>query len=279
MSVPDVKKLGHRARAKRRRFRAKLLRDLDALFNRQRDDKLAALLGVTDEEWLKAETVIVVPVAEAKRDPQSITEQMTTVQRFVYIIVQGTDMDEAVLAAELTMKRIRAYEDELTIQAAAVGCTGRAGRLTNDMIQRDIRDKSREDAISILNTYDYDIAREIRAIAKRRIRANRYIYAYHLRAYMKRRQVWKRKQIAEYTDNWARSKAQHDFVAVNRAMGMATLEPRTAVCPVCKGVILRGKIPLQRAMAFSPPYHVNCPHVFDITYDGPYDCAKLWMGE
>ena len=83
------------------------------------------------------------------------------------------------------------------------------------------------------------------------------------------------------TDNSARAMAQQDFYQHNGQMGSAKLEPRTAVCPICQGWIARGIVPLRVALNNPPPYHPNCPHIFDIRPNkvASEDCPNLWMGE
>jgi hypothetical protein len=94
--------------------------------------------------------------------------------------------------------------------------------------------------------------------------------------------AWKDLQIAQYTDQTARAMAQQDFYRFNGGMlGMAKLEPRPAVCPVCQGWIARGLVPLRVALNAPPPYHVNCPHFWDIRPNKVTreECPLLWMGE
>ncbi len=256
-----------------------VLRHTARLSKERRNLKLKNLLSVTDEEWENALTVF---ITEAKLDPQVWVRQMSTVQLFVFSIMRAHEIDIAVGALQMYDDRVAVYEDELLVQLDAVGCGRRAVVLRDDGILRDIRERCKSDAVSIANTYNHDVARSIVATGLEAPTANRYVYAYRLRKYLESREIWKDRQIALYTTNWARTKAQHDFYALNRlVLGYAVLVPvRAAVCDICRMLIARGRIPLQLAMSIKVPVHPNCPHEWRVwpqrvTLD---QCPLLWAG-
>jgi len=185
------------------------------------------------------------------------------------------------MGTELMRVARRAYESEITIQAARVGCGRRAGRLTNGAILRELSDQGKEWSTSIVNTYNYDLAVAIQAIKTETPAANRNVYAARLRSWEARRSAWKTPQIAQMAEGWARSKAQKDFADNNRTEGSAVLKPETAVCPICAGWIKRGRTELQIALNNPGPFHPFCPHLWQIDYNKFSDdeCRLLWLGE
>lgn len=214
-------------------------------------------------------------------DPDRLIQDMSNVQRLVHLAARGDSVDEGEWRALLLRQRRRAYESELTLQAARVGCPGRAGRLGNNEILSALNDRSERDARSIVNTFNYFLAAEIVRIRQDAPRANRFVYARRLRDWEANYWKWKRPQIDQMTDNTARARAQQDFFRFNRQLGTARLLPRRAVCPICQGWVRRGVVPLRVAMNNPPPYHVDCPHIFDVRADrvAREDCPLIWAGE
>ena len=214
---------------------------------------------------------------------QPIVDELSAVQRLVFQWTKYDGVDEVRLTSELFAARRMAYNDELSIQAANVGCPGLTGNLTNSAILGDLETVSERDAVSIVNTFNYFLALEIIRIYEMNYRANRYYYAARLREWLPTYWSNKEPQIATMTDNSARAKAQQDFYSkkFNGALGSAKLEPRTAVCPICQGWIARGIVPLRVALNNPPPYHPNCPHTWSTRPDktASEDCPNLWMGE
>ena len=212
---------------------------------------------------------------------EGIVDAMSPVQKLVHLAMRLDAVEQERIRGELTRMRRRAYEDELTIQARRVGCGGRRGRLTIGPSLTALNELSKEDAASIVNTYNYDLAAAILNIAAETPTANRHVYARRLSAWEAKRSQWKGPQIAQHTEGSARSMAQRDFHTINAIEGFAVLRPTDAVCPVCIGWIKRGQVPLRVAQNSPPPYHPNCPHLWE-TRPGKVaklECPNLWMGE
>lgn len=241
---------------------------------------LSRLRGISDEEWAEAEQEK--PVAEkAPREPQDLIDQMSRVQIIVHLAMRWVTDDVERIRSELLRQRRTYYEAELTAQAARAGCLSRRGRLSEGLELTELNEMSQADAASITNTYNYDLARAILDIGAETPTANRWVYANRLQAWETERAAWKQAVIAQYTELTARSKAQSDFYKYNtNLIGVAILEPRVAVCPVCQGWIDRGEVPLEIATANPPPYHVQCVHAFscDPQRVAKRECLELWMG-
>jgi hypothetical protein len=206
---------------------------------------------------------------------------MTDAQKLVHLAHRYDPVDIEQRRVQLLQTAKRAYEDELTLMAARVGCPGRRGYVGEGPILSMLNGACTEWAAGIANTYNYDVAVQIVAIGIETPTANRHVYTKRLREWHTSHQAWKEPQIEEYTNNWARARAQEDFRQYNGTMGTAELMPKEAVCPVCVAMVARGKMPLREALNDSPPYHANCPHFWSVSADRVprEECPLLWMGE
>jgi len=214
-----------------------------------------------------------------KRNPENVYSTLSAVGQLVYdAMAMGTSETES-LRVEILRQRRRIYEDELNLQAANVGCPGRSARVGNGPVLTELNEMSASDAQSIVNTFNYDMAIAIANIRQTTPTANRVTYRARLRKWMAKRAGWKNNQIAIWTENSTRARAQQDFYRMNGTLGAATLLPQKAICPVCQGWINRGEVPLQVAINNPAPYHNNCPHLWDINPEKAANCALLWMGE
>ena len=215
------------------------------------------------------------------RDWQSRVEDLANVGKLVHLAMRMTQEDVDRIKGELTKRRRLAYEDELTIQAGRVGCAGRRGSLTSGPSLPQLSDLSQRDAQSIVSTYNYDLSLAIEHIRQETPTANRHVYAHRLSKWETKRAAWKPGQIEQYTSGTARSLAQKDFYQFNDVQGYAVLQPTEAVCPVCQGWVKRGEVPLPEAQNNPPPYHVNCPHIWQTSPNKvpKQECLNLWMGQ
>ena len=192
-------------------------------------------------------------------DYNDFMDRMSDIMRMLHLAARMDTVDIEEWRGRLLRKRRDAYEQELTIQAAKVGCFGRAGRLGEGDILSSLNDQSHRDAASIANTFNYFLASAIVNIRAEVPTANRRVYAARIAEWERRYWAWKQPDIDMMTAQTARASAQGDFYQINSMMlGSAKLEPRTAVCPVCRGWVKRGLVPLRVALQNPPPYHNNC---------------------
>lgn len=214
-------------------------------------------------------------------DWQALVSDMPDVGKLVHLAMRQTDAEAEAIRAELVKARRRAYESEITIQARRVGCGGRQGVLTSGPALTEMNEESRADAESIVNTYNYDLAREIMRIKADTPAANRNTYVKQLRTWENKRTIQKSKDIGGWTEGTARSRAQQDFVANNDIQGVAILEPGGAREAICQGWLNRGEVPLREAMNNPAPFHLGCPHYW-ATQPGRVpksECPNLWVGQ
>jgi hypothetical protein len=214
------------------------------------------------------------------RDWRPRVDDLTDVQKLVHLAARMDEYDIDAIRTDLLRARRQAFEDELRIQAARVGCPNRSAHLANGPILHAIAEESERDAAGIANTYNYELAGQLEAIRQDTPRANRHVYARRVSAWADKRNVDKSSVIAQWTEGTARARALSEFVTHNGGFGSARLEPLTAVCPVCEGWIRRGEVPLRTAANNPPPYHPRCPHVWATSPDkvAKEECPLLWMG-
>ena len=216
------------------------------------------------------------------RDWQSLVDgEFTDVQKLVHLVFRQTTDNEQAIRAELVRARRREYEDTLTAMLADSGCGGR-GRLAEGPILSDLNEMSRTDAVSIVNTYNYDMAIALMAIRQENPRANRGLYAKRLDQWESKRAEWKNAQIALNVHLTARSRAQADFMRNNGLDGRARLQgPDPAAEPLCQGWLNRGWVKSEVANSNPSPFHPGCPHAWhhEIDKASVGDCEDLWTGQ
>ena len=208
-------------------------------------------------------------------------DELADVGKLVHLAFRQDAVDEEQISLQLLRIRRDAYEKELTQQAVRVGCPGKVGFLGAGPILSSLKEASAQDARSIVGTLNYDIASQISAIRAETPTANRYVYAKRLTAWNNKRSAWKKPQYERMAIGTARSQALSAFRQNNAITGYAMLLPKRAVCPICKGWVKRGRVPLAVATNNPPPYHPNCPHTWETYPDkvDPSQCQYLWMGE
>lgn len=212
-------------------------------------------------------------------DRASIIDAMPRVQKLVHLAAR-LDIQDSKEISKLNQEQKRnAYESELNTLIRQVGCKRTA--VVSSSAQALIDAQSDAEADSIVNTYNYFLAVEIRNIRIAFPKSNRHVFASKLRAWHNKYMQYKSSQIALHNEVEWRAHAQSQFLRYNKLEGIAELEPKShAQCDVCKMWIARGSMPLREArkvMAKWPP-HVNCIHTWKVNIGKAEDCAKLWIG-
>ena len=218
-------------------------------------------------------------LVEARQSLDAKVNELSNVGQLAYDMMRMDGFDEDEIRVMLFRIQRRAYEQELEIQARLVECPSARANLRNGPILSVLGEQAKSSAVSIVRTYNWDLASAIEKIRSETPSANRRTYAKRLKDWEAKRADWKDPQIELMAEMSARSRAQSDFYQYNGSFGFARLYPRTAVCPVCLGWIRRDKVPLRVATASPPPYHPNCPHYWVVKPDAFEDCDILWMGE
>lgn len=214
---------------------------------------------------------------------QQLDETISTLPNvglLVHLAFRWDMVDEANLTA-LIFKSMRAsYNDELTRQAAAIGCPGRVGMLREGQELSELKNIATEHAASIVRTHNNDLAKLIIDIRIEYPRANRNYYAKRIMEWEKIRATWKDKQVALMTVQTARQRALDAFLLNNPVEGKAYFEPRIAAEKACQDLIDGSPWPIEKAYNTPVPIHYNCPHSWVIKYTRipKGECELLWMG-
>jgi len=217
-----------------------------------------------------------------KRHWQELIKDAPAVCTLVHEMTRlALDVDMLDMSATLFASARRAFESELAILAAKVGCKAAVPRLSNSAILDAIKVECDSSAQSFVETFNDDLMYAILAIRTETPTANRNVYTYRLKVWSSKRSAWKTPQLALFIETFARSLAASEFYNRNgKPMGFAKLYPRSAKCPVCQGWINRGSVPVQIALRNPGPFHPNCPHLWDISLGkfGNDECQNLWLG-
>lgn len=224
----------------------------------------------------------------AQRDWRAIVDEWEAsrpgrmnVRLLVHLAMRMDAVDEQSITNEVLHEKRQAYEDELTIQAANVGCRDRRG-IMDEKTLKEAHKQSVEEGAGIVNTYNYDLANAINMIHDKIPTANRNTYAKYLGSWHTDRAAWKDVQISLHNRMEWRSKAVTDFTQMNNIEGYAQLVPSShASCNICKALIRKGRMRIgdaQRWIEGWPP-HLNCIHHWEVKPLGDLRCEDLWVGK
>ena len=216
------------------------------------------------------------------RDWRVAVDGFTRVQMLVHLAARMQPEDAGDIQIQCFKQKRESYEDELSVQAANVGCAGRKGVTPPSTLPK-MMEEARVEALGIINTYNYDLALAIGHIRAETPTANRYVYAKRLADWEDTRNEWKSKQIMLWnTVDW-QDNAVRDFLANNPQLqdgGYAEVLPKATVCDVCAYWVKQGKVKISRMEEQKFPAHINCPHTWHVHYKRrKVDCSKLWVGE
>jgi len=208
---------------------------------------------------------------------EPLLQNMSEAQRLIHERARLDSVDVQRMSAELLALRRQAFNDELLLQAEALGYPDQRGNLTDEYLLAELEAQSEEDAKSIANTFNYFLAVGLLALLFPTVKDYERWFLQWSAEY------WAQKDpvIVQIAAGTAAALAQQAFYQRNRVGGSAKLQPRTAVCPVCLGWIARGLVPLFVALNNPPPYHPRCPHYWEIRPEraAAPSLADLWMGE
>lgn len=205
---------------------------------------------------------------------------LSPIGKLIHLAWRYDQVKESEIATVLFKMMRQNYEDELTRQAAAVGCT-RKGLLGEGQALSDLRRTANENAASITRTYNFDLARAIARIREENPRANRTYYTKRLYEWETARASWKDKQIGLMTVSTSRQAAQSAFGANNILEGRAIAVPRRAAEPECRQIVAMGEVSFEFADNNPFPLHINCIHSYERKYKKipKSQCADLWLGQ
>jgi len=211
---------------------------------------------------------------------QPLFDSTRPIVQLIHDQMRYDDTDRSRIQTDLIAIAIRAYESELIIQARRVGCTNTVARLTNPSILSTLENLAKFSADSIVNTYNYDLLVKLDSVLVNDPTISKTALVRELKSWDNSRKKAKIPVVQSSLEAEARSNAQIDFRRLNGPEGRAKLLPKKAVCPICQGWVNRGWVDAKVALTNPPPYHPNCPHVWEMDYETftESDCRQLWLG-
>lgn len=209
-----------------------------------------------------------------------MSAQDTRLLRVLKLLYHQDAQDIQALAETLLAQRKTAWETALRAEAAQHGYTGPIQAPRREDL-RELKRMCREDAQSIVRTWNRDVDRQLARLYDTNRRGNRHYYAKRMEAWAAERDVWKARQIAAYTEFSTASYAQRRFWEMNGLRGAAyVFDGPPPVCPDCRELYGLGAVGQEVVDANPTPRHVNCTHSWRLlpwTADAPRP-RDLWVG-
>jgi hypothetical protein len=226
-------------------------------------------------------------VRRGEEDWRKLVDEMSDVQKLVHLAYRKTADDEEEWADDIFKNNRKTYTDTLDEEAAAWGCHPPPASLTRGPILKAIHDEADESGRSIVGTFNYDLALEIRRIGRETPTANRHVYAYRLRTWVQERDRWKLPQITTIETFKTVNRAQDDFYRFNDLpQEGAEVVPYVTpnMCPICAEYVAGNPYPSMQELLrqCQLPAHPHCPHygrVIPARRLTRQECRELWLGE
>jgi len=226
------------------------------------------------------------------RDPMTLVSQMSDVQRRVWDDAKLGAADAAAWADQLAESNGDIVDSTLQDLAVRHGCRANqvdvGGRVT-ETVERAAADS----AASIVNTYNYDLARAILQIGEATPTANYRTYRTRLLGdtpnsiyagldnWGSQAGTRKMVQIATTETNTAINMITQQFYRRNSELdGQAFLLPLTAACPICQAGVDGNPYRSVRAVYQAGPWpaHPECVHYPKVQTAQAGDCSEMWLG-
>lgn len=209
-----------------------------------------------------------------------MSAQDTRLLRILKLLYHQNDEDVKALADMLLEQRKAAWSAAIRAEAQQFGYTVKPHAPRREDLA-ELRRMSAEDARSIVRTWNHDVDRQLARLYEQNRRGNRHYYAKHMEDWAAKREVWKSRQIALYTEFSTKNYAQRRFWEMNGLRGARYIfDGPPPVCDDCRHLYGLGAVDQATVDANPTPRHVNCPHFWRMlpwTADPPA-LRDLWVG-
>lgn len=209
-----------------------------------------------------------------------MSTQDTRLLRILKLLYHQTDEDVKALSEMLLAQRKAAWEAAIRAEAQQFGYTVRPHAPRREDLD-ELRRMSEEDARSIVKTWNRDVDRQLARLYQTNRRGNRHYYAKNMEDWAAKRDVWKSRQIATYTEFSTKQYAQRRFWEMNGLRGARyVFDGPPPVCDDCRSLYGLGVVDQAVVDANPTPRHVGCPHFWRMlpwTADPP-PLRELWVG-
>jgi len=218
------------------------------------------------------------PIRNTQTD--TLTDEFTEVMSLVYSRLRWGAVEASQFEARIYQMMVAEVSAQISEELAVIGCSkAKSVNLTNPTILANLRETARRDAVSIVDTYNRDLAYAIQAIRTETATANRSVFIKRVGEWAQAREGWKNDQISQMAIVGAKNYAVKEFVRQNRITAKAYVGgPRPAKEEHCQALI-DGEPYDANQLPAELPLHINCPHYWDIREAEGVDCEGVWTGE
>lgn len=205
-------------------------------------------------------------------------DKLSRLKRRLSVAFEFAPPDVETLTQSIYNQRAQAWRDALTECASKVGSRARGvGPFGVD--RQVLMDMSRDDAISIRETFNRDLEREIERLYTANPEGDRAYYIERLTVWADKRAEYKDRQIALMNNKTARHYAQQRFIDMNKVSTRYRFVGPAPVCPDCGHHMAAGVVGQKYVDKHPAPVHPNCPHSWTMVGAKPgVDKDKLWVG-
>lgn len=189
-----------------------------------------------------------------------------------------TTDQQAQQAAQLLNISKRVWVDAIQDEINYVGGNQRA-RAASGADLAYLEAMAREDAQSIVNTFNRDAQRQLEKLYKENPNASKQFFIESMKAWVEKRAGWKGLQVAFNTEAKAREYARNQFRLHNypETTRFIFVGP-PAVCRRCMNLFAMGIVDFDFVQRTQIPVHLNCPHTFRALRKPKVDLVNLWVG-
>lgn len=218
-------------------------------------------------------------MAIPSRRVNEITDDFSEVMDLVYGRLRWGSVEQSRFETQIYQMMVGEVEAQIEEELAVIGCS-RSADLTNPVILNNIRQTAQRDALSIVETYNRDLAYAIRAIRTETATANRSVFVKRVGDWAEAREGWKNDQIANMAIMGAQNYAVKEFVRRNKVTAQAFVSgPRPAAEEECQALI-DGEPYDANNLPAEFPLHQGCVHGWELrNVEVPMDCEEVWAGE
>lgn len=203
---------------------------------------------------------------------------MSALTDFIVDSYSMTELDTEQLSDMLLGQRAKEWSLAIQQELARYGCTQTAqGPVGADALE--LFAMSERDAQSITNTYNRELANQVKSLYRKNPKGNKAYYAANLASWTQARDAWKQRQIALQTASSTRQLAQQRFRAENSVGGKFVFAGPPPVCIKCIRLRAMGAVTIEIVNQYGNSQHINCPHEWvAIRVKGQVDCTRVWAG-
>lgn len=207
-----------------------------------------------------------------------------TVTKLINLLYSWGKNEQDEFFNQIQEERERAYAQKMTNLANSVGCSKR-GRPPSQSSKRQLESESRQDAKSIVATWNKELENEIERLMRVNVRGNRFYYINNLEQWAAKRSDWKNQQISLQTRQVSEQLALQDFMNVNEVLlgGVgfiySDIEINPPVSDECKARARLGVVNRMTMERNPTPAHIGCPHGWRLVVGQVnFDCRNLYVG-